>query len=171
MLLDLDFRLVERQARHKHAAVGAEVDRAVGAHEVLAGDLLLAGGLGERERHLRLLEHTLQVLEDGILGLFERLVAHHHFAVGGAEVEHPTRLHHIEAVDRLLEERALDDHLERVKRLNLERRLGHYSQRVDQQNVRRLDHVSGERDLREFLGGHPLRLSRALGVEHHLLRG
>ena len=111
MLFDLDLGLVERQARHKHTAIGAQVDHPVGAHEMLAGDLLLAGGLREGERHLRFLEHPLEMLEDSVLRFFQRLIAHHHLAIRGAEVEHPARFHHVEAVDGLLEERPLHDHL------------------------------------------------------------
>ena len=171
MLLDRGLGLFERHAGHEDAAVGAEVDRAVRADEVLAGDLLLAGGLRERERNLRILEDPLEMPVDGILGLLQRLVAHHHLAVRRAEVEHAPRLHDIQTVDRLLEERALDDHLERIERLDAKRRLGHDAEGVDEEDVRRLDHVGGKGDLRQFLGGHAARFGRALGIEHHLLGG
>ena len=136
---------------------------------MLAGDLLLAGGLGECERYLWLLEHPLEMLENGVLRLFERGIAHHHLAVGGAKVEHAARLHHVEAVDRLLEERPLHDHLESIERLNLERWLGHHPEGVDQEDVWRLDHVGRQRHLGELLRRHAARFGRALGVEHHLL--
>ena len=138
---------------------------------MLSGDLLLPCRLGERERYLWLAEDSLQVAEDRVLRLFERLAAHHHLAVGGAKVEHAAGLHHVESVDWLLEERALHDHLERVERLDAERRLRHHAERIDEQDVRWLDHVGREGDLRQFLRRHPIPFRRTVGVQGGLPRG
>ena len=171
LCLDGLLRLGESHAGDVDVAVGAEIDRAIGAHEVFPGDLLLACRLGQRERYLRLAEDSLQVAKHGVLGLFERLAAHHHLAVRGAQVEHATRLHHIQSADRLFEERALHDDLERVKRLDAERRFRHHAERVDEQDVGGLDHIGRQRHFRQFLGGHPARFGWAIGVERRLAGG
>ena len=109
--------------------------------------------------------------EDGVLGLVERLAADCDFAVRGAEVEEAARLDDVNTVDRLLEERPLDDHLERIERLNAKRRLRHDPQRIDEEDVRRFDDVGRQRHLRQFLGGHLGGIALAVGLERGFMGG
>ena len=138
---------------------------------MLPRHLLLARCLGERERYLRFAQHPLEMAEDGVLGLVERLAANGDLAVRGAEVKEAARLDDVDAVDGLLEKRPLDDHLERIERLDAERRLRHDPQRIDEEDVRRFDDVGRQRHLRQFLGGHLGRIALAVGLERGFMGG
>src|SRR5206468_12697184 len=69
VLLDDALDLAQGHAGDVDAAVAAQADGAVGPHEVLAADLHLAAELGQRHRHLRVVDHAAQVYADRLADL------------------------------------------------------------------------------------------------------
>ena len=61
MLLQVQPNLGDRLAGHVQRAVLPQVDRAVGADQVLAGDRLRAGRAGQLHRNVRLDQHFLEL--------------------------------------------------------------------------------------------------------------
>ena len=133
-------------ARYVHHAVAAQVDRAVRADQILAGDRLRAGRASQLHRYLRLAEDLRQLLGNGLGGLFDGHAAHADRAVGRAQVHGAFAFDQVEVVDGLVQERAHGLDLQHVVDLDAVWRQGHHFQHLDLQNVGRLDAIGGQRD-------------------------
>ena len=151
MVLDGDAGLGYGLAGDVDHAVLAEVERAVGADQVLAGDRLGPGYAGKLHAHGRIAEPLAEPLVQGRADILDGHAGHADGAVDRPQVDRAFGLDHVVVVDGLVGQGVGAD-LQHIEDLGPIGRQGDELEHFDLDHVRGLDAIGRQRHLVHFTG-------------------